>query len=113
MRPTRPQRAKARQHGAALMLMLVIVVMGAATALVGSLSTTAVKNARQETTSIALAQAREALIGYAVSDGNRPGELPCPDFNNDGMITLSDDYTGSNCKSLIGRLPWITLKIGR
>src|SRR3989338_6890672 len=84
MRPTRPQRAKARQHGAALMLMLVIVVMGAATALVGSLSTTALKNARQETTSIALAQAKEALIGYAITYGDTysgevHGYLPCPD----------------------------------
>jgi len=90
----------------------VIVVMGAATALVSSLSTTVVKNARQETTAAALAQAKEALIGYAASDTNRPGELPCPDINNDGIITISGpdaDYSGSNCISLIGRLPWRTL----
>jgi hypothetical protein len=84
------------------------MVMVIAAVLISSLSTTALKNARQETTSNALAQAKDALIGYAVSDPNRPGELPCPDFDNDGMITLAD-YSGSNCKSLIGRLPWKTL----
>jgi type II secretory pathway pseudopilin PulG len=109
-RPARHARLN-RQRGAALMVMLVIVVMGIAAVLLGSLSTTALKNARQQTTSDALAQAKEALIGYAVSDSNRPGEFPCPDFNNDGLITITDDYNGSNCKSLIGRLPWKTLKL--
>jgi len=100
-----------RQRGVALMMMLVIVVMGIAAMLVSSLSSTALQQARQQTTADALAQAKEALIGYAASDSNRPGELPCPDFNNDGLITITDDYTGSNCKSLIGRLPWKTLKL--
>jgi len=101
-----------RQRGAALLVMLVIVVMGASAALVGSLSITTLKNARQEKTATALAQAKEALIGYAASDTNRPGELPCPDINNDGIITITGvnaDYSGSNCISLIGRLPWKTL----
>src|SRR5665647_2016844 len=101
-------QGRGKQHGAALLVMLVILVIGAAAVLITSLSTTALKNARQKTTSDALAQAKDALIGYAVSDTNRPGELPCPDFDNDGMITLAD-YSGSNCKSLIGRLPWKTL----
>lgn len=92
--------------------MLVIMVMGIAAALVNSLSITALKTARQETTSNALAQAKDALIGYAVKDSNRPGELPCPDINDDGIISISGsntDYSGSNCINLIGRLPWKTL----
>lgn len=99
---------RGKQHGAVLMIMLVIMIVGIAAILVNSLTSSTVKTARQENTSAALAQAKDALIGYAVSDPNRPGELPCPDFNNDGMITLAD-YSGSNCQSLIGRLPWITL----
>lgn len=101
-----------RQHGAALMVMLVIMVMGTATFLVSSLSKSALSTVRQETTSAALAQAKEALIGYAASDDNRPGELPCPDINDDGVITITGpdaDYSGSNCISLVGRLPWKTL----
>jgi len=108
-----------RQHGAALLVMLVILVIGAAAVLITSLSTTALKNARQKTTSDALAQAKDALIGRAVSDSNMPGSLPCPDLvtNNPGptgVINVPDDgiadsLTGNDCPSYIGRLPWKTL----
>jgi type II secretory pathway pseudopilin PulG len=100
---------RGKQHGAILLIMLVILVISIAAILVSSLTTYSIKNARQATTAAALAQAREALIGYAVRDSNRPGEFPCPDSNNDGKITVTDDYVGSSCKTLIGRLPWITL----
>lgn len=89
--------------------MLVILVIGITTAFVTSLSQTAITNKRNQATADALARAKEALIGYAVSDSNRPGELPCPDVDNDGQLTLNIDYSGSNCSSLIGRLPWKTL----
>jgi len=57
----------------------------------------------------ALAQAKEALIAYASGRPatNRPGELPCPDTNNNGSAE-------PNCSTLatqIGRLPWATLGI--
>lgn len=97
-----------RQRGAALMVMLVIVVMGIAAALVGSLSATALKTARQETTAAALAQAKEALIGRAASNTNIPGSLPCPDTDNDGSAEM---LIGNECPSYIGRLPWRTLKL--
>jgi len=103
------RHGKANQHGAALMIMIALLVVGFAAILVGELSFSAMNNARQQRTSDALAKAKSALLGYAVKDSNRPGELPCPDSNGDGKIILADDYNGSNCKSLIGRLPWITL----
>ncbi|NNM81967.1 MAG: hypothetical protein HKL98_05115, partial [Burkholderiales bacterium] len=62
-------------------------------------------------TSLVLSEARDALIGYAVSDATRPGELPCPDMNDDGVIQIATDYVGSNCKSYVGRLPWKTLNL--
>lgn len=99
-----------KQHGAALMVMLVIMVMGTAAFLVSSLSKSALSTVRQETTSAALAQAKEALIGYAVKDNIvRTGELPCPDIDNDGQLTMNVDFIGSQCANLIGRLPWKTL----
>ncbi len=100
-----------RQHGGVLLVMLVILVIGAAALLVSALNSSSLKIARDKTTADALAQAKDALIAYAASDPNRPGELPCPDFNNDGMITVSpfNDYSGSSCKSLVGWLPWQTL----
>ncbi len=97
-----------RQRGAAMMIMLVIMIIGTAAFLVSTLTSTALNISRDAQTTDALSQARDALIGYAASDTIRPGELPCPDFDNDGMITLND-YSGSNCKSLIGWLPWKTL----
>jgi hypothetical protein len=56
-----------------------------------------------------LALAKEALIGYAAADTNRPGNLPCPDVDNDGQLTMNVDFIGNNCTSPIGRLPWKTL----
>ena len=86
----RPAGTK-QQRGAALLVMLVITVTGIAAALVGSLSSTALKNARQKTTAAALAQAKDALIGYAITYGDMPthsgevhGYLPCPDDGSNG-----------------------------
>lgn len=100
--------AKTTQHGAALLVMLVILVMGAMTFLVRSLSTSAQKTARQETTAQALAQAKEALIGRAAGNDNMPGSLPCPDTDNDGSAEL---FIANDCPSYIGRLPWRTLRL--
>ena len=103
------KHGRCKQRGAALLIMLVILVVGIATVLINSLTSSTVNTARQATTAAALAQAKEALIGYAAKDTTRPGELPCPDVNDDGQLTMGTDYIGSNCVSPIGRLPWKTL----
>jgi type II secretory pathway pseudopilin PulG len=117
MRPTRPRPARSKQRGAVLMVMLVIMVMGIAAALVGSLGSTALKNARHATTAAALAQAKDALIGYAVTYGETHsgyvhGYLPCPDPNGTGYGANSEgssETCGSMNVSAMGRLPWKTL----
>lgn len=103
-----------KQRGAALMVMLIIVVMGAATMFVVSLNSSALQIARDKTTAAALAQAKEALIGRAVSDDNMPGSLPCPDLLTDipGNVPndgIADLLSGNDCPSYVGRLPWKTL----
>lgn len=98
-----------RQRGAAFMVMLVIMIIGVAAIFVASLNNSAIQIAQNQNTADSLAKAKEALIAYAGSDSNRPGELPCPDFNNDGFSEPINDYNGSNCKSLTGWLPWKTL----
>lgn len=116
MRPPRHRPAGAKQRGAALMAMLVIMVMGIAAMLMSSLGATRLKNARQEMTHNALAQAKDALIGYAITYGDtHPGEvhgyLPCPDTdasNGEGSSKLS---CGGKNVSGIGRLPWKTLEL--
>lgn len=76
-------------------------------------------NARQsvmQRTITALAIAQQALLAYANQplgvtqcemNCQRPGDLPCPDRNNDGIAETSCSTT-----SRLGRLPWKTLGIG-
>lgn len=110
MRAPQPRTARTQQRGAALMVMLVIMVMGAAAFLVSSLSRAGLQIERDKITVNALAQAKMALIGWSVSRGDiagkpRPGELPCPDTNHTGTAA------GTCTAGAIGRLPWKTLGI--
>ena len=96
---------KQRQRGAVFIVMLVFLIIGITAFLVSSLSSTAIQISRDEITSKALAQAKEALIGRAIADANHPGSLPCPDTNDDGI-----SEGGATCTiGHIGRLPWKTL----
>jgi prepilin-type N-terminal cleavage/methylation domain-containing protein len=60
-----------------------------------------------------LAEVREALLGYAASNaptGTRP-YLPCPDTGDDGVEDRS--ATPGTCAAQEGRVPWVTLGLGR
>lgn len=91
------------------MVMLVIIIIGSAAFLVSALSRAGLQIERDKITADALAQAKDALVGYAssvtlTSSGSaRPGDLPCPDINNDGS---ADTPCSGN---VLGRLPWKTL----
>lgn len=99
--------AARKQRGLALLVVL-LIAMGllAGMLAIGFAGDLIRKNQRQQKTTDALAQAREVLVGRAVSDDNRPGSLPCPDTDDDGTAEL---FSGSSCPSYIGRLPWRTL----
>lgn len=64
-----------------------------------------------------LSAARQGLIAYASQAHSsgvqmqrlRVGELPCPDTDGDGIINPTIDYSGSDCRSYVGWLPWRTL----
>lgn len=94
------------QSGYALMIMLLIMVLGISTIFLATLNSSALKNARQQQTTAALALAKDALIARAVSDASLPGSLPCPDNNDDGSADL---LSGNDCTNYLGRLPWKTL----
>lgn len=89
------------------MVMLVIVVLGAAAILLSSFSGFGLKIERDKITADALMQAKEALIGIAVTYPDYPGSLPCPDTDNDGDADSGGN--GIDCSTYIGRLPWKTL----
>ena len=108
------KQGRGGQRGAVLMVMLVLLVVSVAAILVNSLTTTSLKNARQAQTAAALAQAKAALIDRAVADLTSPGSLPCPDAltNIPGNIPgdgIADLFSGNQCPSYIGKLPWKTL----
>jgi hypothetical protein len=108
-------RSRVRQGGVA-MLVLAVVVMGAAVVIVKTLNAATWKADRLRVTNEAFAKAKEALIARAVAPDNptippanlRPGTLPCPDLNDDGTAEL---FVGNQCPNYVGRLPWRTLEL--
>ena len=63
----------------ALILLLVLVGLVTGMFVFNAVSGVSLTTARNDIDARALAQAKQALIGYAVSDANWPGSLPCPD----------------------------------
>lgn len=101
------------QEGATLLLLLLFLVIGAGAFFINFVADRELEKQKQLRTQNALDAAKKALIAYAVSDDNRPGELPCPDIDNDGKIVLATDFLNSgNCTSLRGWLPWFLLGLG-
>lgn len=97
------------ERGQALLILLAMMSVAVVLLVYGS-TTEVGRSIKADTrTRIALEQARQALIGRAVADANRPGSLPCPDGDDDGSADL---FVGSNCPSYLGRLPWRTLGVG-
>jgi hypothetical protein len=92
-----------------MLAIVALLLVGATYLLLGSLNAASLRVDRDAATREAMFKAKDALIAYAVSDINRPGELPCPDVNDDGKLIISEDLVGSACASLVGRLPWSTL----
>lgn len=87
-----------------------MVIVAAATAIIFTLATPGRERIRyDEVTSAAMAPAQEALIGYAAASEVRPGQLPCPDRDNDGLADAWDVATGECLNGYVGRLPWKTL----
>lgn len=111
------------QKGMVLLMLLLIFTLIASIYVLKSLDSTGINNERAEKTQKALAQAKIALLAFASNRdftpsgcGNncpRPGDLPCPDTNNDGLAELScGNAAGTTGQAnRLGRLPWRTLGI--
>jgi type II secretory pathway pseudopilin PulG len=105
-----------RQRGAAFLLLVITLVLGAAAVFYGFSKPSSSEAEKNRKTMEALEQARTALIGYAVSralNGGgavRPGDLPCPDTNDDGNTEGNcGNAAGSQQANRLGRLPWRSL----
>jgi hypothetical protein len=119
-----------KQKGAALILIAFILGLGAAVYVLKTYNAEAVRNKQDEKASLILAQAKQAIIAYSISRasaGERPGDMPRPDYfasteipaNYDGNadggcldVTSADGLplinSGANMRCL-GRLPWLTI----
>ena len=91
-----------------------MLLLGSAVALTGFDIGIPSHRREAERTRLALAKAKEVLIHYAVADPNRPGELPCPDFDNDGRLMLNVDFRGGRdvpCATRRGWFPFRSLGV--
>lgn len=109
-----PQRARCVGNGL-LAVLLLSAVLGAA-AMLGQGEAAANARQRAQARSVAaLAQAREALLGYAISYRETHSEqdygyLPCPDSGNSG--STPPGACGARDLASFGRFPWRTLALG-
>ncbi|MBI5919087.1 MAG: hypothetical protein HY849_06915 [Nitrosomonadales bacterium] len=99
---------KREQQGVALMLLLVALVLGSLSLLVGTFVRQVAQPERDRRNAEALAQLKLTLLGRAATDASLPGSLPCPDANGDGSADL---LAGNDCPSYLGRAPYRTLGI--
>src|ERR1700686_451826 len=82
------------QRGVALIIVAVLLLIGVGAALFAFMLPASQAIERAKVTAAALAQAKAALIGYAASNPNQPGVLPCPDKFNDGSAFSPCGATG-------------------
>ncbi len=93
------------QRGAAIMVMLLILILGAASFLLTKLGKGDARQPGNLTTTTDIGAITGALIGYATINGFC---LPCPDTNNDGQA----EATCGPGAPVAGTLPWVTLGLG-
>lgn len=112
-------RLPCRQKGAALMVLLAIIVVGTSYLLVSHLNRPGgFTAARSEHNGKVLNQAKQALIGHvaqlAAQQGeDNPGRLPCPEAPGN-FGTTNEGIAAGNCTlPAIGRLPWRTLGLDK
>lgn len=98
--------ASRNQRGQALFIALLLLTAGIGAWVFYMADPSRLQRSADEKTTAALAQAKEALIGWKLNDTSRPGVLPCPDTNDDGT---AEAVSGNECPSYVGRLPWKTL----
>jgi len=112
--------SKDQQSGVSLIFFILIIALGITAYSLNVFNASNVKAERERKSALALAEAKEALIGYASAyreknliSGYVLGHLPCPDMGTgtEGSEASSCGGSGNQDKSVIGKLPWKTLGI--
>jgi len=108
-----------KQKGLALLMFVFVLVLAMTAYMLKGLNASNAQVERESTTRLALAQAKDALIGYAMTYDDDPthtvkvfGYMPCPDMNaSDPAGIGSQSSCGNAGENSLGRLPWKKLKI--
>ena len=104
----------AQQQGVVLIALLTVIVLIFSALSLKQLNRSELKKLKLDKSRLVLAEAKQALIAFSSGDFAatscglncpRPGDLPCPDLNNDGEAETSCNTQASR----LGRLPWKTL----
>jgi hypothetical protein len=108
----------ARQRGAALMVMCLVIVLAACWWLVSTYASGFDRTSLdREHNARVLARAKHALIGYLAQKAateDHPGRPPCPEANGDIGDPANEGRAAANCVlPALGRLPWRTLGIDK
>ncbi|PHV23236.1 hypothetical protein CSQ92_09650 [Janthinobacterium sp. BJB446] len=105
MTPRQTRCHPRRQRGAALLLLVAVLGLGAASLLISAFGRGTGEAERQQRTLATLAQAREALLGFAATQGR----LPRPAASAlDGRERAADCADDAACS---GFLPWVALGV--
>ena len=100
---------KAKQKGAALVIMAFIIGLAVIAYLLHALDPARLKAEQDKKTMQTLNEAKQALIAWSVNHPNTPGLMPYPDRNNDGNYDDTSDCYASNVnfapQFTLGRLP--------
>ena len=105
------RRVPRRQRGAALLLLLALLLTVGAGLLLEQLNERALLPGGDDGASaVALARAKTALIAFAVTHPGTPGQLPFPDRSADGSFDGVSDCVNVGTtvvpSHLVGRFPW-------
>jgi len=106
-------RPKRMQHGAALLALAAMMVLGTTWMLVSAFSAAARGAAQTAHNARLLAEAKEALIAWVAANAlesaeENPGRLPCPQAWGD-VGSANEGRAAPSCANPIGWLPWRTL----
>lgn len=104
-----------KQRGVALLIIALILGLATAGFFFSKFSARNIEQERAAETTAALAEAKAALLGFAmsfeVSNSGRYGFLPCPEVRlTFGLEGSASSPCGDTYASSIGRLPWRSLR---
>lgn len=97
------------QRGQIVLLTVLLLVMAVGLSLYTFVSPSSAQNEIDRKTDAALAQAREALITYAVMHSTQPGRMPCPDTSATFTGSAGSCSSAGSASNRLRRLPWRTL----